>query len=133
MAMNKRTAWLVSPLLLVVAACGSDPAGAPNSQNANADDFAARINGKAGPAPAPAATNAPTIAAPLAGAADGPFVPGTMTDPGSSICGANAMGEFLGKPADQATRAAQLKRSIGLTGLVFMASASPLALEYTFW
>lgn len=89
---------------LALAACGSEPDPAAN----NADSFAARINQNAAPGatPAPAATATPTVAEPLPGAAPGAFAEGTQTDPASKTCGANLMGPFIGKPADQATRAA---------------------------
>lgn len=84
--------------LLVLTACG----GAQEESSSNtANDFAARINGGA---PAPAQGNvAPTVAQPLPGAAPGPFTPGTHTDPNVK-CGANVMGPYIGKAADDATR-----------------------------
>lgn len=109
--MNTSTAILISPILLCLAACEERPQSGSNS----ADDFAARINGgeKPGPAPVVKATNAPTIAKPLPGAVEGAYVPGTLTDPNSSICGANLMGEFLGKQADDATRSAVMEAANG--------------------
>lgn len=94
-------ALLALPLALVLAACGSEPDPAAN----DADSFAARINQNAGASPAPEATATPKIAEPLPGAAPGAFAKGTLTDPASANCGANLMGPFIGKPADQATRA----------------------------
>jgi hypothetical protein len=88
-------------LVLGLSACGSDPAPANN----DADSFAARINQNAGATPVPQGTVAPTVAEPQPGAAPGPFVPGTQTDPAAKTCGANLMGPFIGKPADQPTRA----------------------------
>jgi hypothetical protein len=89
---------------LALTACGSEPDPAAN----DADSFAARINQNATPGatPAPAATATPKIAEPLPGAAPGAFAEGTQTDPAAKTCGANLMGPFIGKPADQATRAA---------------------------
>jgi hypothetical protein len=89
---------------LALNACGSEPDPAAN----DADSFAARINQNATPGatPAPEATATPKIAEPLPGAAPGPFAAGTQTDPDAKTCGANLMGPFIGKPADQATRAA---------------------------
>ncbi|MDT8281128.1 MAG: hypothetical protein RQ806_11370 [Erythrobacter sp.] len=88
---------------ITLSACGGN-----SDQSANdADSFAARIGGGsagAPPAPNPAATIAPTVATPLPGAAPGPFAPGTLTDPASANCGANQMGPFIGKLADQPTR-----------------------------
>jgi hypothetical protein len=88
---------------ITLGACGSN-----SDQPANdADSFAARIgSGEAvsAPPPNPAATVAPRVAAPLPGAAPGPFAPGTLTDPASANCGANLMGPFIGKLADQPTR-----------------------------
>ncbi|MBU2588164.1 MAG: hypothetical protein KJ872_08635 [Alphaproteobacteria bacterium] len=95
-----------APLALAVIALGA--CGSNSDQPANdADSFAARIgSGEADPAPTPnpAATVAPTIATPIPGAAPGPFAPGTLTDPASANCGANLMGPFIGKLADQPTR-----------------------------
>ena len=89
---------------LTLAACGSEPDKTAN----DADRFAARINQNATPGatPAPEATATPKIAEPLPGAVPGPFAAGTQTDPAAKTCGANLMGPFIGKPADQATRAA---------------------------
>jgi hypothetical protein len=116
MAMNKVSVLLCSSILLAVAACGENP----NSGSNSAEDFAARING--GTANEPAAVQAPaqqvpaqadqqalaapTVAAPLPVPTPGPYVPGTWTDPESSICGANLMEDFIGMPADEATREA---------------------------
>ena len=126
--MNKISAFLIAPLVLAATACGSEPAG--NSETA--DDFAARINGEAAPGPVPPAGPVvvaapvapeqaeeqsgqpvqpvqlapPTVAQPLPGAAPGAYVPGTLTDPNSSTCGANLMGDHIGKEADLATKAA---------------------------
>ena len=103
-------AFLALPLALVLAACGSEPDPAAN----DADSFAARINQNAGASPAPEATATPTIAKPLPGAAPGAFAAGTQTDPAAKTCGANLMGPFIGKPADQATRAA-IAKALGRT------------------
>ncbi|MFN3988675.1 MAG: hypothetical protein ACK4GC_14710 [Paracoccaceae bacterium] len=103
---------LTTAASLVLAACSSEPQPTdPAAQaQAEADAFAQRI--KAGsPAPVtgsqaatPQATATPRIAKPLPGAAPGPFMPGTATDPASATCGANRMGPFIGKLADEATR-----------------------------
>ncbi|MBI1403770.1 MAG: hypothetical protein GC147_11220 [Porphyrobacter sp.] len=93
---------LALPAVLALAACGNEPAAPGN----DADSFAARINQNAAPTPAAQGTVAPTVATPKPGAAPGPFVPGTQTDPASATCGANLMGPYIGKPADEATRAA---------------------------
>ena len=103
-------AFLALPLALVLAACGSEPDPAAN----DADSFAARINQNAGASPAPEATATPTIAKPLPGAAPGAFAAGTQTDPAAKTCGANLMGPFIGKPADQPTRAA-IAKTLGRT------------------
>lgn len=106
----------IAQLLLTAAAtaalvaCSSDPA--PADPAAEADAFAQRIkSGSPEPtaAPAPAATAAPRIAQPMPGAAPGPFMPGTATDPASAKCGANQMGPFIGKLADEPTRLAIVK------------------------
>ena len=93
---------LAASLALALAACGSEPDPAAS----DADSFAARINQNGSAAPAPQGTVAPTVAQPLPGAAPGVFAPGTHTDPASATCGANLMGPFIGRPADDATRAA---------------------------
>lgn len=103
-------AFLALPLALVLAACGSEPDPAAN----DADSFAARINQNAGARPAPEATATPTIAKPLPGAAPGAFAAGTQTDPAARTCGANLMGPFIGKPADQPNRAA-IAKALGRT------------------
>ncbi|MEM1051007.1 MAG: I78 family peptidase inhibitor [Pseudomonadota bacterium] len=118
--MNRVSAILALPLSMALAACNSNPESGSNS----AEDFAARINGPATgaentPPPAtPDAVNTPTVAQPLPGAVDGPYVPGTMTDPASSICGANLMGEFVGQEADEATRTAITEAAAGNSGSV---------------
>jgi len=90
--------------MLALAACGSETEAPAN----DAESFAARIgNGEAAPSPTPLpqATATPTVAQPLPGAAPGPFARGTLTDPAAALCGAPLMGPFIGKLADQATRA----------------------------
>jgi hypothetical protein len=98
-------ALLALPLALMLVACGKDPAPAGN----DVDSFAARINQNAGTPAAPAATATPTIAEPKPGAAPGVFAPGTQTDPAAKTCGATLMGPFIGRPADQPTRAEIVK------------------------
>lgn len=93
----------------VLTACGSQPAQTGN----DADSFAARIGNK-GETPAPTGTVAPTIAKPLPGAAPGPFAKGTLTDPASQNCGAPLMAPFIGKLADQTTRA-EIAKVLGRT------------------
>lgn len=91
---------------ITLASCGNDAAQPEN----DAESFAARIGtGDAAAAPPPAANVAPTIATPLPGAAPGPFARGTLTDPAAGTCGAPLMGPFIGKLADQPTRAAIVK------------------------
>jgi hypothetical protein len=102
------------PFAIALAACGSEPTQPGN----DAESFAARIGqpGAATPVPGaapgavsgpePAATAAPNVARPLPGAAPGAFARGTLTDPASKTCGAPLMGPFIGKLADQETRAA---------------------------
>ena len=94
----------IAAAALTLAACGSEPAQPGNE----AESFAARI-GQPEATPTPLATAKPTIAEPLPGAAPGPFARGTLTDPASRTCGANLMGPFIGKVADQATRAEIVK------------------------
>lgn len=95
--------------MLALAACGSETKEPGN----DADSFAARI-GKKEATPNPAATVAPVIATPLPGAAPGPFAEGTLTDPAAKTCGAPLMGPFIGKLADQPTRA-EIAKVLGRT------------------
>lgn len=113
--MKKLSATL---LAIAVTACGANPETGSNS----ADDFAARINGGAEKVAAatPAPTETPTIAAPLPGAAQGAFVPGTLTDPQSSLCTANLMGDYIGKPADEATKSAIMLAAAGASEVRFV-------------
>jgi hypothetical protein len=101
-------ALLALPLVLMLTACGKDPEPAGN----DAESFAARIHQNAGAPAAPAApvaTATPKIATPLPGAAPGPFAAGTLTDPAAKTCGAPLMAPFIGRPADEATRAEIVK------------------------
>jgi hypothetical protein len=97
---------LAAATALVLSACTNEPAAV--DEVAEADAFAARINARNSPAaPAsgqPQGTGKPRVAEPLPNAAPGPFSPGTATDPASATCGANRMGPFIGKLADEATR-----------------------------
>lgn len=95
---------LTSFAALALTACNSEPE--PADPAAEADAFAQRINSNAAtPAPAGAsAPVAPRIAQPLPGAAAGPFIAGTQTDPASAKCGASQMGPFIGKLADERVR-----------------------------
>jgi hypothetical protein len=111
---------------LAMAACGSEPEQPGN----DAESFAARI-GQGDASPTPGATLAaqgtakPTIAKPRPGAAPGPFSRGTLTDPASKTCGAPLMGPFIGKLADQATRA-EIVKVLGRTdNLRFVAYGAP--------
>lgn len=96
--MTKLSATLAAASLLVLSACGG---GNDEPSGNSADDFAARINGDQ--AQANQGGVPPTVAEPKPGAAPGPFVPGTQTDP-DVACGANVMGPYIGKAADEATR-----------------------------
>ncbi|MBA4046416.1 MAG: hypothetical protein C0471_18675 [Erythrobacter sp.] len=96
---------------LALTACGGDAKEPGN----DADSFAARIGkGEASPTPGPAATATPVVAQPLPGAAPGPFAKGTLTDPAAGKCGAPLMAPFIGKLADQPTRA-QIAKLLGRT------------------
>lgn len=103
--------FIAGSVLLILAACGSDPNADANA-NAAAEDFAARINGVGDGAnnnppttgDTPRAVASPTVAAPLPDAAEGAFAAGTATDPASTTCGANKMGPFVGQVADVRTR-----------------------------
>ncbi len=110
---------------LGLAACGS----APEQPGNDAESFAARIGaGEATPgattAAAPGTPVAPQIAKPLPGAAPGPFARGTLTDPAARTCGAPLMAPFIGKAADQTTRA-DIAKALGRTdNLRFVAFGS---------
>lgn len=108
---------------LSLAACG----GEAEQPGTDAETFAARI-GQPGPTPAapasPAAAAAPVVATPLPGAAPGAFARGTLTDPAAKTCGAPLMGPFIGKLADQPTRA-DIAKALGRTdNLRFVAFGS---------
>lgn len=128
--MTKLSAILISPVLVALAACGSNPESGSNS----ADDFAARINGEQPAAQNAGPNDAPTVAAPLPGAATQPaatpgaqrqtYVPGTIADPQSSICAANKMGPFIGVPADDATRKAIMEAATGAGSVRFVMPGS---------
>ena len=120
-------AFAFATAALTLSACNSEPEQPKNE----AESFAARIGGSdASPAPgmvpAPAATVIPTVATPLPGAAPGPFAKGTLTDPAAETCGAPLMGGFIGKLADQTTRA-EIAQMLGRTdNLRFVAFGSGL-------
>ena len=117
--MIKISAFLALPAIMALAACASEPAE-PSTEAA--EEFAARINGAG---PTAGAGVAPTVAQPLEGAAEGAFSPGTATDPGSSTCAANAMGPFIGKEADDATRAQIMTAAAGASEVRFIPQGSP--------
>ncbi len=106
--------------LVMLSACSG---GAEEDTSNNADDFAARINGD-GTSAAPQGDQAPQVAQPLPNAAPGAFTPGTATDPASENCGANRMGQFLGKPADDGTRNAIMEVASDIDQIRFLASGS---------
>lgn len=126
MPMIARAAISITCAAFALSACGSQPEQPGN----DAESFAARIgSGEAAPAPAgaapaPEATATPKIAQPLPGAAPGAFARGTLTDPASKTCGAPLMGPFIGKAADQPTRA-EIAKVLGRTdNLRFVAFGS---------
>lgn len=109
---------------LTLAACGNEPA----KPGEDAKSFAERIGQGDTPPPVagslPGATATPTIAKPLPGAAPGPFARGTLTDPAAKTCGAPLMASFIGKLADQLTRA-EIAKTLGRTdNLRFVAYGS---------
>jgi len=123
MTTARASAFVLPALALALSACGSEPAQTGN----DAESFAARIGkGEATPGAVPVAqgTVAPTVATPAPGAAPGVYAPGTLTDPKSGNCGAPLMGPFIGKLADQATRA-DIAKILGRTeNLRFVAFGS---------
>ncbi|MFU7528938.1 hypothetical protein [Qipengyuania sp. ASV99] len=116
----KRFSILISAsALLALAACsGAEDADATSET----DDFAARING-ANPA-APTGNQTPTVMPPRENAAEGAYSPGTATDPESATCGANVMGPYIGKVADDATRAAIVIAATGASDVRFILPGS---------
>lgn len=123
--MTRIASILLASATLALAACASEPE--PADPAAEADAFAQRINPNGQtPAAGPTAqaTAAPRIAKPLPGAAPGPFIPGTQTDPAAATCGANRMGPFLGRAADEPTRL-EIVKTLGRTdNLRFVAFGS---------
>jgi hypothetical protein len=117
--MNRFAAMLAAAPLLAIAACGTP------TQDDSAEDFASRI-GTSGNSetPAPRGTVAPKVQETKPGAAPGPFVPGTQTDP-DSACKANLVGEFIGKVADEPTRAALQKAAVGAREVRFIGYGQP--------
>lgn len=114
-------------LALAVSACSgaadeADTAG-------EADSFAARINSSGGTAPVAQATTPARIAEPRPGAVPGPYLPGTQTDPASRTCGANLMGEFMGRVADAATRRAVVEALGRSDNLRFVLAGSPTNID----
>lgn len=109
---------------LALTACGNG--AEPADPASEADAFAKRINanqGAAAPAKLPAEPAA--VARPLPGAAAGPYVPGTQTDPASATCGANQMGPFIGKLADETIRLDIVKALGRKENIRFVAFDSP--------
>jgi len=118
------TLLVTAAATLALAACSKEAEAVDPA--AEADAFAQRINANTPtPAPAAEATVAPRIAKPLPGAAPGPFLPGTATDPASATCGANRMGPFIGKLADEATRLDIVKTLGRSDNIRFVAFGSP--------
>ncbi len=118
--MNRISKILAVAGFAMLSACSN---GAEDDAANNADEFAARINGD-GTAAAPQGDQAPQIAQPLPNAAPGAFTPGTATDPASETCGANRMGQFLGKPADDGTRNAIMEVGSDVSQIRFLAAGS---------
>ncbi len=118
--MNRITTIIAVAGLAMLSACSG---GTEEDTSNEADDFAARINGDGTPAAAPG-DQAPRIAQPLPNAAPGAFAPGTATDPASENCGANRMGQFLGKAADDSTRNAIMEVASDINQIRFIAPGS---------
>ena len=110
-----------APVALMLAACSGGNGDSSNS----AEDFAARINGgnptsEATPAVVPAPVAAPTVVPPRE--------PGTEASPavdpatGQIIlaCNADAMGPFLGRLADEATRLDVMAAAQGASDVRFI-------------
>jgi len=127
--MNARFFHVSLPALLAMTACSG--AGTPDAAS-EADEFAARINGSApveAVVPTPVAQEtyappAPTVAPPRTDAAPGAFAPGTATDPASATCNANKMGPYMGRLADDATRANIMSAAAGAADVRFIEAGS---------
>ncbi len=122
-AMKSLSIFISMPALLALSACSGPE---PTTDTAEVDDFAARINGDTAQAqPAqPYAPQPPTIAPPRENAAPGAFAPGTATDPASETCNANKMGPFMGRVADDATRANVMTAAAGAANVRFIQPGS---------
>jgi len=110
--MSKFAVTLTTVALLTLTACGGP------AESESADDFAARIGSSDG-TPAAQGTVAPQVQETKPGAAPGPYVPGTQTDP-ESRCAANKVGEFIGKLADEPTRLAIQNAAAGASEVRFI-------------
>ncbi|MGB3472254.1 MAG: hypothetical protein WBA51_15670 [Erythrobacter sp.] len=119
--MHKHILFSAAVFSLALTGCGG--AAETPAPKDDAADFAARINagnsGKTGQA-APQGTQTPTIAPPRENAAEGAYAAGTATDPDSATCGANRMGQFLGRPLDDAARAAIMEVASDVTEIRFV-------------
>lgn len=95
------------PIATLTLMLGALAACAPEqSDNESVDEYAARVGGGTAEAgQSPARQVPPKIAQPKPGAAPGAFAAGTATDPAASRCGAPKVAPFLGRKADEATRA----------------------------
>ena len=127
------TIALAASLALGLTACGKAPdttnpaanaEGQAASKPSEADAFAQRIKASSKANQAASKPQPPQIAQPLEGAAPGPFVAGTATDPESKTCAANRMGPYLNQPADDATRAAIMKEAEAAKEVRFIAPGS---------
>lgn len=107
--------------LVALASCGEP-------QTETADDFAARVGNPAGGSTVANGTVAPTVQEPLPDAAPGPFQAGTQTDP-NSACGANKVGEFIGKLADDPTRVAVQQAAEGTSEVRFVGFGVPVTIN----
>lgn len=110
---------VIMPFILALAACGSEPTDTRAADEAEL--FAARIKG-ASPTPAP--TQTPRVAQPLPGAAPGAYVPGTATDPQAKTCNAPAIGPYIGRAADDSTRAQIMQVIAGANEVRFISAGS---------
>lgn len=110
--MTKITTILAAASLMTLTACGAA------SDTESADDFAARI-GSGSDAPEAQGTVAPQMQQTPPGAAPGPFVAGTQTDP-NAACAANKVGAFIGKLADDPTRVEVQKAAVGASEVRFI-------------
>jgi hypothetical protein len=107
---------------LALASCS----GGNDDTSDAAEDFAARINGgtpaaEATPAQAPTPVAAPTVVPPREAGTQAPLTINPATGKIVQACNADAMGPFLGRLADDATRLDVMATAQGASDVRFIA------------